>query len=167
VTWYEANRPARVAATAAVVLLIAAPGCGGDDGETDAAALEADRVQEAYVDDVRAAIGPVASQSQQLIAQVRQARSIGDLSRPLDEAEEGYRTAMRELEEIAPPADAAELHERLVETQRQIADATKEAERATAEDDRDGLDEFSEAGDRYARRSRALSERFSELGYEF
>jgi len=162
----KANRLARAATIAAGSLLLAA-GCGGDDEELDAAAAEADRVQEEYVDDVRAAIGPIAPQSRQLIAQVSQAQSIGDLSQPLDETEKGYRTATRELEDVTPPEDAAELHVRLVETQRQIADATKEAERAAEEDDRDGLDEFSEAGDRYAKRSRALSERFSELGYEF
>jgi len=162
----EARRPARVAATAAVVLLLAAAGCGDDDEGTDVA-TDADQIQKDYVDDVRAAIGPIAPQSQQLIVQVGEAQSIGDLSQPLAEAEKGYRAATRELEDITPPEDVAELHERLVETQRQIADATKEAEQAAEQDDPDGLDEFSEAGDRYARRSRALSEQFSELGYEF
>ena len=159
------SRPGRAAATAAAVVLIAASGCGGE--EPDAGATGADAARGEYVDGVRTAIGPVASQSQRLIAQVRRARSIGDLAQPLDRAEEGYREAMRDLEGLSPPADVAELHEQLVETQREIADATREAGRAAAKDDRDGLDEFSEAGDRYARRSRALSERFSELGYEF
>ncbi len=163
----EASRPARVAATAAAVLLLAVPGCGGDDEEPDAAAAEPGRVQEEYVDDVRVAIGPIAPLSKQLIAQVSQAQSISDLSQPLDEAEKGYRTATRELADVTPPEDVVELHERLVEAQRQIADATKEAEQAADQGSRDGLDEFSEAGDRYARRSRALSEQFSELGYEF
>ncbi len=165
-TWDQATRPAQVAATAAVVLLFAA-GCGGEDEEPDTAAVEADRVQEAYVDDVRAAIGPVASQSQRLITEVSEARSIGDLSQPLGKAEKGYRTATQDLEGVTPPEEVADLHEQLVETQRQIADATNEAEQAAEEDDPEGLDEFSEAGDRYARRSRALSEQFSELGYAF
>ena len=162
----EARRPARVAATAAVVLLLAAAGCGDDDEGTDVAA-DADQIQKDYVDDVRAAIGPIAPQSQQLIAQVSQAQSISDLSQPLDEAEKGYRTATRELADVTPPEDVVALHDQLVEAQRQIADATEEAEQAADQGSRDGLDAFSEAGDRYARRSRALSEQFSELGYEF
>jgi len=88
----KANRLARAATLAAGSLLLAA-GCGGDDEEPDAAAAEADRVQEEYVDDVRAAIGPIAPQSQQLIVQVGEAQSIGDLSQPLAEAEKGYRAA--------------------------------------------------------------------------
>ena len=163
----KANRLARAATVGAGTLLLVAAGCGDDDEEPGAAAADADRVQEEYVDDVRGAIGPIAPQSQQLIAQVGQAQSIGDLSQPLAEAARGYRAATRELEDITPPEDVAALHGRLVETQRQIADATKEAKQAAEDDDRDGLDEFSEAGDRYAKRSRALSERFSELGYEF
>lgn len=159
----EHNRVARAAAAGAVALLLAA-GCGGGDEATEA--TEAHSVQNEYVEDVRTAVGPVATQSQRLITQVDEARSIDDLAAPLEEAEKGYRMAARELEAITPPEEVAELHQRLVESQQQIAEATRQAERAAEENNPDGLDEFSEAGDLYAERSRVLSERFSELGYE-
>lgn len=143
--------------------LIAA-GCGGEEESEQAAEPTP---QEEYVQEVQDAIAPIATQSEDLVNQATQARRVDDLARPLGEAEEVYRTAASDLEEITPPEDVRDLHEQLVAAQQDIADAAADAQQAAERGNEQGLEAFRSAGDEYRQAAERISAEFQERGYNF
>lgn len=162
--------PTRRARLVALVLVLTssampAAGCGGGDDTTTPA--DEPLTQDEYVTEVRDSIGPVADESQQLIAQATEARRIQDLAKPLGQAQETYQDAADQLESLEPPEEVAKLHGELVRAQEDIADAARSAQRAARKGNRQGLEKFRRAGDRYRDRAEELSQEFSERGFEF
>ncbi len=149
-------------ALAGVALITA--GCGEEE---PAAPQEEELSQEEYTTQVREAIQPIATQSQDLVDQALDARRIGDLSEPLAEAQRVYGQAADELRSIDPPDEVEDLHQQLVQTQENIAEAAAQARRAAEEGDPSGLEQFRSAGEEYRRRSQQLAQEFSERGFEF
>jgi hypothetical protein len=149
--------PASLGLLAAAATLIAF-GCGDDDPE---------EVRDEYVREVQAAIRPVAEQSQDLLRQAGEARSLEDLSPPLGRTEDAYQDAADALESIDPPEEAANLHAQFVETHQQVADAAEAAAESARKREGEELKEFEEAGDRYARRSEEITNKLSERGFDF
>lgn len=143
------------------VVAAAAPiavGCGDDDAES---------VEDEYVMQVQNAIRPVSTQSQDLFRRVGEARSLEDLSPPLGRAEQTYRDAADDLESIDPPDEVANLHEQLVDTHQEVADAAEAAAESAKKREGQGLREFEDAGDRYSRRLEEITRRLSARGFGF
>lgn len=158
--------PAALTALLATVALVAA-GCGGEDDAAKTARAEEGLSQEQYVAEVREAIRPIATESQKLITQATEASRIQDLAQPLGDAQQAYQDATDQLESLEPPSEVEDLHGRLVQAQQVIADAAEAAERGAQRGDRQGLEEFRRAGDRYRDRVKQLSRQYSERGFEF
>lgn len=145
-------------------IALVAAGCGGEEESEQANEPTA---QEEYVEEVQDAIAPIATQSEDLVSQASQARRVNDLAQPLGEAEEVYRTAAEDLEQITPPEDVQDLHEQLVAAQEDIADAADRAERAAERGNEDGIEAFRNAGDQYREAAEGISAEFQERGYDF
>lgn len=163
----EARVPRRRRSTAAVVVAgLALVGCGGDDDETTAPA-NGGLSKEEYVAEVREAVGPIATESQELIDRATDAKRVEDLAEPLADAEQVYRNTAEQLESLKPPTEVDELHDELVQAQEDVAEAAQAAERSARQGDREGLEEFRRAGERYRERAERLSDEFAERGFEF
>ena len=148
-------------------MVLVAGGCGGEDEAATTASTDEGLSQEQYTAAVREAIGPVAAESQQLISRAEEASEVEDMAHPLGDAQLVYQDATDQLESLDPPSDVDDLHGELVRAQREIADAARAAKLAARQDDREGLEEFRAAGDRYRKSAEELSKEYSERGFEF
>lgn len=149
-------------------LALVAAGCGEDEeqeaAEREAAAAEA--AQEEYQAEAREAIGPVAGRSEDLIEEVSEARSVREFTAPLRETEDTLERAAEQLEELDPPEEVQNLHNRLVTEHEEVAKAAESAREAAEDGEAAGLEEFRRATDRYTERTGQLAREFAELGYE-
>ncbi|HEV2074608.1 MAG TPA: hypothetical protein VGR10_00035 [Thermoleophilaceae bacterium] len=153
-----------------ISLALVASACGDDSGGTDAEteppAGEPLSAEE-YVDQVDDALAPIASESETVISRASRARSSEDLARPLGDLRETLETAARDLESLEPPEEAADVHPRLVETQREFADALGEAQRQAERGNiQEAFGELRAAGDRYRERGEQISKDFQERGLD-
>ena len=154
----------RAGAVALAGAALVASGCGGDDESAEDAEQAA---REEYVADVREALEPITTQSQVLIGEAAQARSLQDLAKPLDQMERVYEDAAGDLSELDPPDEVADQHAELIDAHQDIARAAAQAERAAAQGDREGLDEFRRAGVEYSERAEEIGAQFAEQGIDF
>lgn len=153
-----------------VSLALMASGCGGDsdgpEAEREPAPGEPLSAEE-YVDQVDDALAPIASESETVISRASRAQSPEDLTRPLGDLRETLETAARDLESLEPPEEAADVHPRLVETQREFAEALGEAQRQAERGDvQKAFGELRAAGDRYRERGEQISKDFQERGLD-
>ena len=139
----------------AAALLVA--GCGGGD----------ELSKEEYQTQVRDAIEPVVETSQNLASDATEAQSVDDLADPLAEAETTYADTASTLDDIEPPEDVADLHERLITAHEEIATAAGEAGTAAEEGDEEGVRPFQEAGTAYQTELQELQGQFQEQDYDF
>jgi len=146
----------RFAAAASLALIATAiTACGGELSE------------EEYTSQVRDAINPVVDVSQDLATEATQAQSVEDLAPPLGEAESVYSETASTLEDIEPPEDVADLHERLVTAHEEIAETVGEAADAAEDGDDAGVQPFQEAGSSYQMELQALGTEYMDQGYDF
>lgn len=146
-------------------VVLIATGCGEETAEpstTEEAALS----EEEYVTQIREAIQPVQTESQDLVEQVATARKLEDIAQPLGEVARAYHQAANELRAIDPPDDVAEQHERLVQAQEDVADALTQAQQAAKRGDPSAVEQVRSAAERYAEVTRRLSQEFGERGIE-
>lgn len=164
----DLSRARLLSLLAALLGALAIAGCGGDEEEpaADEPAVDEEASQE-YVEEVRQAIGPVASQSQDLINQALQARSVDDLVMPLGNAEDAYRDAVDDLDGITPPAESEDLHTDLIAAHESIAQGASDAVQAAKNGEPQGLQEFQRAGEEYREETERITQEFAERGIEF
>lgn len=148
----------RFALPLCLLMLGAAPaaGCGGDELS-----------EEDYTNQVQEAIAPVVETSQTLVTEATQAKSVEELGAPLGEAASTYGETASTLEDIEPPEDVTDLHERLVTAHEQIADSASAAANAAEDGDQAGVEPFREAGDAYRTELESLVGEYQDKGYEF
>jgi hypothetical protein len=155
-------------------LATASAGCGGDDqGATTSATGPATATEgaplskEEYETAVSDALQPVIDDSQRLAEEAGTATSLDELADQLERAGQTYSDTASTLAEITPPADVADLHDRLVAASENLATATEDAQKAAAEGNEEDVLPFEEAGMEYQEELTKLSAEYTEKGYSF
>lgn len=173
------GRIATILVTVTAALFVGA--CGGDDdsetttpaGETatqstaatDTAATDT-AAKEEYVQQVKEALQPTITASQELQTEAAGISSPDELAPLLTTTQESYEQSAQQLEAIEPPPDVTDLHERLVSEQEDIAEATGEASDAAKRGDEDGVMAFQDAGQKYQTELTQLVEEYNAKGYD-
>lgn len=150
--------------------------CGGDDdSETTAPAAETatqstaatdTAAKEEYVQQVKEALQPTITASQELQTEAAGISSPDELAPILTTTQESYDQSAEELDAIEAPSDVTDLHERLVSEQEDIAEATGEASDAAKRGDQSGVMAFQDAGQKYQTELNQLVEEYNAKGYD-
>lgn len=121
-----------VLAAVAAVGLIAAAGCGGDDGDSDSdGALS----KEEYAGEVRDILEPLGNELQEIGDTVRGSESTQQLADSVQSAEDELQQSIDELESLQPPSEAEAANDGLIDALSDFQGALTELSDAADADD--------------------------------
>jgi hypothetical protein len=140
---------------ACAVTVPLASGCAASDSLTKAQ----------YIAELRAVIAEVEEVSK-LPSRLLQAQSVAQARLLLGDALQGYDEIVSRLEDVTPPDEVADLHDRLVGALSGFRDEFAQAEEAIDSGDLSALLGIPEAASQFSAEFADLSQEFSERGYD-
>jgi hypothetical protein len=130
-------------------------GCGGELSN------------EEYQGEVEGVLEPLGEELQRIGTETTMQTSPEEVAGGLGEAEDTLDTGITDLEEIEPPGDLEEPHDRLIGAFESFRDATTEAREAAEENDQEALlSEYPAAATEFQSEVADIAQEFEEAGLE-
>ena len=163
--------PARrlIAALLCALMLIAA-GCGtraetGGPGTTTGPTPAASKAE--YEESITEIMGGVISASEELQTSSSGVPDFKARAPFLETAATAYGAAGDSLDDLTPPAEVKELHQKLIDASRGLAVATQQAAKGAKKNDQKAADDFNKAVQKYQADLTKFQGEFAALGYKF
>lgn len=160
----------RLIAAPLCALMLAGAGCGttadsGGPGTTTAPTAPASKAE--YEESITEIMGGVISASEELQTASAGVPDFKARAPFLETAATAYGAAGDSLDDLTPPAEVKELHQRLIEASRGLAVATQKAAAGAKKNDQKAADTFNKAVQKYQTELTEIQAEFAALGYEF